>query len=342
MTEPGSNDEFGLLPEAAAWFARMRGPDAEASRPEFEAWLARGALHRAAYNRASEIFAMGKLLSEDDAPTAAPNAPTSGRSRRVAFAAAAALLAVVASMGLLTIRTLFPAHPDSGTPDRSAPIQVAVLGAAGEARSVRLADGSLVRLAAESILDVSFTRNERRSRLERGLALFEVAHEKRPFIVAAGGGIVTAHGTVFEVGLSPDRRVSVRLIEGVIDVKLPAANRAQHGAVKRLHGSGALTFAAGSGNAADAQAMPRSPAVEQMVPAQEARDFDGIRLADLLSIANRRFSRPIRLADPALGQEPISGRFRTDNPDLLSERIALLLGLTVDRSDPAAIVLRRK
>jgi hypothetical protein len=51
---------------------------------------------------------------------------------------------------------------------------------------------------------------------------------------------------VFEVGLSPDRRVSVRLIEGVIDVKLPAANRAQHGAVKRLHGSGALTFAAGS------------------------------------------------------------------------------------------------
>jgi transmembrane sensor len=341
MTERGSNDEFGLLPEAAAWFARMRGPDAEASRPEFEAWLARGALHRAAYNRASEIFAMGKLLAEDDAPTGALNAPTSGRSRRVAFAAAAALLAVV-SMGLLTIRTLFPAHPDSGTPDRSAPIQVAVLGAAGEARSVRLADGSLVRLAAESILDVSFTRNERRSRLERGLALFEVAHEKRPFIVAAGGGIVTAHGTVFEVGLSPDRRVSVRLIEGVIDVKLPAANRAQRGAVKRLHGSGALSFTAGSGTAADAQAMPRSPAVEQMVPAQEARDFDGIRLADLISIANRRFSRPIRLADPALGQEPISGRFRTDNADLLSERIALLLGLTVDRSDPAAIVLRRK
>jgi len=341
MTESGSNDELGLLPEAAAWFARMRGPDAEASRPEFEAWLARGALHRAAYNRASEIFAMGKLLAEDDAPTAALNAPTSGRSRRVAFAAAAALLAVVASMGLLTIRTLFPAHPDSGTPDRSAPIQVAVLGAAGEARSVRLVDGSLVRLAAESILDVSFTRNERRSRLERGLALFKVAHEKRPFIVAAGGGIVTAHGTVFEVGLSPDRRVSVRLIEGVIEVKLPAANRAQRGAVKRLHGSGALSFA-GSGTAADAQAMPRSPAVEQMVPAQEARDFDGIRLADLISIANRRFSRPIRLADPALGQEPISGRFRTDNPDLLSQRIALLLGLTVDRSDPAAIVLRRK
>lgn len=342
MTESGSNDESGLLPEAAAWFARMRGPGAEASRPEFEAWLARGALHRAAYNRASEIFAMGKMLADDGESAGAPDPRTSGRSRRIAFAAAAALLAVVVSTGWLTIRALSPAHQDGGTRERSASIQVAELGAAGEARSVRLADGSLVRLAAETILDVSFTRDRRRLRLERGLALFEVAHETRPFVVGAGGGSVTAHGTVFEVGLLAGRRVSVRLIEGAIEVKLPAGNTGQHGAVRRLHGSGALSFIAASDNPPNAQAIARTPNAKPESPAQEARDFDGIRLADLLSIANRKFTRPIRLADPALGQEPISGRFRTSNPDLLSERIAVLLGLAVDRSDPAVIVLRRK
>ena len=71
MSEPetGPPAEDQLLQEAAAWFARMRGPDAEASRDEFEAWLARGALHRRAYNRAAEIFAMGKVLGDNQGPT---------------------------------------------------------------------------------------------------------------------------------------------------------------------------------------------------------------------------------------------------------------------------------
>ena len=55
MSEPDRDRPQGqLFEEAAAWFARMRGPDAEASRDEFEAWLARGALHRSAYNRAAD------------------------------------------------------------------------------------------------------------------------------------------------------------------------------------------------------------------------------------------------------------------------------------------------
>jgi ferric-dicitrate binding protein FerR (iron transport regulator) len=32
--------------EASLWFARMRGPDAEEWRPQFEQWLALGASHR--------------------------------------------------------------------------------------------------------------------------------------------------------------------------------------------------------------------------------------------------------------------------------------------------------
>src|SRR3546814_15638638 len=54
----------------------MRGPDADARREEFEAWLARGALHRTAYNKIAETFSIGKGLKEDapdDAGSAAPS-----------------------------------------------------------------------------------------------------------------------------------------------------------------------------------------------------------------------------------------------------------------------------
>src|SRR3954468_14837834 len=95
MTGPDGDPpiEGQLLEEAATWFARMRGPEAEASRARFEAWLARGALHRRAYNRASEIFAMGKLLAgEADAEPDAAQRPERRRRRTIVLACAALLL----------------------------------------------------------------------------------------------------------------------------------------------------------------------------------------------------------------------------------------------------------
>ena len=47
MAGSGPVDEEPIE-EAARWFARMRAPDAERSRAEFEAWLAGGADRRRA------------------------------------------------------------------------------------------------------------------------------------------------------------------------------------------------------------------------------------------------------------------------------------------------------
>src|SRR3546814_15701928 len=41
----------------------MRGPDAQSYRPQFEHWLSLGASHRDAYERAGEIFALGRFLA---------------------------------------------------------------------------------------------------------------------------------------------------------------------------------------------------------------------------------------------------------------------------------------
>src|SRR3546814_13548121 len=49
-----------LTREGSLWFARMRGPDAQSYRPTMEQWLSLGAAHRDAYERAGEIFEIGR------------------------------------------------------------------------------------------------------------------------------------------------------------------------------------------------------------------------------------------------------------------------------------------
>ncbi len=44
-TPPPPGPRSQLQQEAATWFSRMHGPNAEDHRAEFETWLARGALH---------------------------------------------------------------------------------------------------------------------------------------------------------------------------------------------------------------------------------------------------------------------------------------------------------
>ncbi len=42
--------------DAAAWFARLRGPHAESISSEFEMWAARSEHHRRAYERIARLF----------------------------------------------------------------------------------------------------------------------------------------------------------------------------------------------------------------------------------------------------------------------------------------------
>ncbi|MEH3160166.1 MAG: FecR domain-containing protein [Sphingomonas taxi] len=67
---------------------------------------------------------------------------------------------------------------------------------------IRLDDGSTVTLGAQTVLTVGFTRERRQLALERGEALFEVAHDRsRPFVVQTPFGAVTAVGTAFDVAV---------------------------------------------------------------------------------------------------------------------------------------------
>ena len=195
---------------------------------------------------------------------------------------------------------------------------------------VRLADGSGVQLGAGTLLETAFDAGRRTIRLWRGQARFEVAHEGRPFVVLAGGGSVTARGTVFDVAVADGRRIEVRLLEGAVDVALPAtASKAGRPEVRRLAAGESLSF------------VPAPAASRAASPAIAARDFEAVPVAVLVAEANRGAARPIRLADTTLADQRVSGRFRVDDTELLAQRLAALFGRTADLSDSREIVLRQ-
>jgi transmembrane sensor len=310
----------------------MRAPDADVSRPRFEAWLAADPDHRRAYNRASEIFAMGKLLAQPEAGSA----PAAAAAPRRHWPVAASLAAVLALGAGAWLSTRPPdrgqAEPAAHIATRAAPESFELAAAARRPREERIADGSRVAMAGGTRLRLAYTAAERRLVLLEGRARFDVFHESRPFVVAAGGGTVTARGTLFEVALGPGGHVSVRLLRGRVDVALPSATGTIP--VRKLEPGQSLSFVARAPASA-------APAAGQAGAECTARDYEAIPLSLLIAEANRGSARPIRI-DPALGSRRVSGRFRIDETGLLADRLARLFDLEVDRSDPASLVLKSR
>lgn len=321
-----------LAREAAHWFAGMRSPDAEHSRAAFEVWLAQAPEHRIAYNRAAEIFAMGKLLAEPDQPDQVIAPP--GR-HRVPVVALASMAACAIGIGGWVVSHSSGPPPDRGEAVAATTDHRTISTMAGKAEVVRLADGSTVRLGDGTVLNIDIGDRQRSFRLLLGQARFEVAHERRPFIVLAGGGSVTARGTIFEVALARSGKVEVRLLRGAVDVALPRPSVTTQPAIRKLAAGQSINFMAQP----DVPATPASPAAATAMPSAAARDFGAIPVAELVAIANQGAARPIRLADASLADRRVSGRFRVDDTELLARRLGALFSRNVDVSDTQEIVL---
>ncbi|AOH85633.1 hypothetical protein AWL63_18500 [Sphingomonas panacis] len=324
-----------LRDEAANWFAIMRGPEADDRRAEFEAWLARGALHRTAYNRIAETFSLGKGLkqpSEDgDAVRESDRDPPSKGGRRLAARGLA--VALIAGAAVLGSHFLRPVPSEQQVSDvqagaRPSPGQLATR--IGEIKSFPLADGSTVTLDSDSLVLVSISGIRRDLHLTRGRARFTVAHDARPFVVAVVGGTVTARGTVFDVAVDREDRVTVRLLRGSVDVEIrqKSANAASQSDIQRMTVGEVVTFGAAA------------PVKQQQSPLKSAdwpegvTDLDRVRLADLIAEANRYATKPLMFEAAELGERRLSGTFRLRDTRKLAENIGDLLGLAlIDRAD---------
>lgn len=319
-------DGEALRLEAADWWARMRGPDAERSRLEFERWRAADPARRAAYARLEQEWEVSGGL-RNSAIGRARQLPRksswggSWRSPRFALAGTV-LAAVVAGLGWTA---LGPVHR---------PASATLASAVGQIRTLRLPDDSTVTLDTDSVVALAFSDTQRAIRLVRGRARFDVAPDAlRPFVVAVGGQSVVATGTLFDVALLGSS-VQVNLIRGTVDLRGEAAPSSK--VVAHLTAGQSLTLGTGKG----VPAIGRTPAgAERWVGGMLS--FDGTPLGDVLAQTNRYSRQQVRLGDDALGSLRVTGVFRPAPTGTLSGSLAAALALRVDHPSPDLYVLRR-
>lgn len=180
----------------------------------------------------------------------------------------------------------------------------------GEQHSWLLPDGSSVSLDSDTWVVVSFDDRERVVRVERGQALFQVAHEpNRRFRVAAGDAGVIAIGTKFNVARTAGS-TQVTVVEGKVAVFTGAAPQASAGVTLPSH---VTALKAGEQSRIDDHSQPSQPSPVNLQRAvawvQHQIAFDQQPLGEVADAFNRYSDTPIVIANERVRGILISGVF---------------------------------
>lgn len=216
-------DKSVIKEEAGAWIVRIdRGNLSESEVRELQAWV-----HRSDFNReyllklAANWDAMGMLeelaelfpLADKEQQRAHSPSLRSKLWSWLEDCIPQSLPAARLVASVLTVAMVFTLGWLIG-PERQREFSTAV----GEQSSYTLEDGSRITLNTNSEVRVDYTGARRAIILVRGEANFDVAkNPERPFVVYAGGGIVWAVGTAFNVRYLGDA-VDVTVTEGRVKV----------------------------------------------------------------------------------------------------------------------------
>lgn len=358
-----------LLEEATEWYLILSDPEvSDRALNDWQAWLARSALHREAFSEVQEIMQLSSRVA--DVPWPDENEllgdayrgdvsieswqSRAGGAHQTRFEARqpeksvtswAWRIAAAVLLGIGIGLVWWAGMPGPAGDDAFAVHETA----AAEHRELALSDGSVISLGARTLISVAYTDQHRRILLERGEAYFEVAKDKRrPFEVRAGSRIIKAVGTAFNVTRHSER-VVVAVTEGVVVVEEGTA----------------LTGTAGVGGTAAVPATDARPArleagqqfaytndsgeaVETADPAavtawREGRlKYRSEPLRHVLEDVNRYSPRNITLGNDTIGEMTFTGTVFHDRIDDWLASIEQAFPLYARRTRDGGIVLLPK
>ncbi|MDW7554452.1 DUF4880 domain-containing protein (plasmid) [Azospirillum brasilense] len=324
---PDDTDPSLPLEQALDWFIRLQADDAdEECRQACASWCAADPRNARAWDLAQAMWA-SPLLTDALAATAAPDiaprnaAPAlplrpSRRSpplRRRAMAWAAAVLVAV---GL------------GWAADLPLRLQADHRTATGVQERVQLADGSQVLMDTGTALATDIMGSERRTRLLRGAAFFEVTPDPaRPFRITAGPAVVTVVGTAFAVRYRDDR-VTVTVRHGTVDVARPDGP-----AVRLRAGEEVVVTASGIGAGHPADLSAALGWVDGRLI------FEDRPLREVLEELDRYYPGLILVPD-SLADRRITGNYRLDDPVRTATALAGLVRAETLRLSDALLILR--
>jgi transmembrane sensor len=251
-----------------------------------------------------------------------PADPEPAASRRPLLYRALALTAAVAAACLVLIST---GVAPSGM--HSASTAVSYAAGRGERRMIDLRDGSVITLAAESRVQVLYSPEQRLVRLERGEALFKVAHNAaRPFVVQAAGGQVMDVGTTFDVKLDRKSNAKVTVVEGIVRIVVASEHPDAKQRITRVARKGEqVSFGVAPGRQAMVGYIGDSTKANADLVTAWTRGvlyFHGEPLSEVVATANRYTDEKIMVTSPAEGNIPVYGVIAEGDTTALKELIA--------------------
>jgi transmembrane sensor len=342
--------------EAAAWIARLHGPNRTA---EVEAglrrWMAEDPERAAAFELLTDTWEKSAQIRRRPIEQVAS---WQWPGFRISFSGAA--LASVAVALLAVLGTVFYLHDDGFAT------------AIGEQRTVILEDGTRVFLNTNSRAVVHYDSQARRVELVRGEAVFEVAKRPDwPFIVAAGREQIRALGTAFLVRRDQDS-IAVTLVEGKVTVspldsvaapdprstprsklafsqtsRVPANETSAFSRAdsvarpKQSSGEAVVTLSPGERLTFEGTQAPRldHPSLDAVTAWQRGQvALDNTPLADAVADMNRYSTIRLIIEDPRIAAIPIDGVFRAGDSEDFAQALARTYNLEV-RADSHLISL---
>lgn len=305
-----------LLEQAADWALTMRygNPDA-AERAAFRDWLAMGADHAAAWQRAQAVFQSFERLPPGlGRQVLGQIGPQSGRRRALGLMLG---LAATGAAGALAWQQPW----DKWRAD--------VATSVGERRALALPDASELVLNTDSAADIAFTGTERRITLRDGEILITTSPDPapiaRPLLVGTDFGDVRALGTRFSLRRFDDR-VRVSVFRDAVEI------RPRRGAAQRLDAGAQADFAA--------DGVRRAGIVDDSAAIWE----QGMLLAQDMPLAEvlaemARYRHGILRCDPRVAAIRVSGAISLADTDGGLDLLAQTLPVRIQRRTPWWVVV---
>lgn len=348
MSEELRIPDEAALEAAAAWHVRLQREDATGDDwLAFEAWLAAAPVHALAYDQVERLWVdleadaaeLKRALAADAAPApfAPPLVTTQRRRRRNPRSGAlltrrgwmgAAGGAIAAGLAAVLVLQ----QPDASSWMARPTVYDAP---AGQTRDLKLSDGTQVRLNAGSRISVHVDQATRHVQMADAEAVFDVTHDpRRPFLIRVGDQEVRVVGTQFNLRRR-DGRVVLTVSRGVVEVR-PLGD--EHATPTRVTVGQQLVHVEGASGS-----LIRAADTDEVFGWTSGRlVYRDAPLGEVAADLQRRYARPVRVADAETARLRFSGVLTLDDEAAVLRRLTAFAPIDARRASDGAVVLQKR
>ena len=208
--------------------------------------------------------------------------------------------------------------------------------ATGQVRNVVLPDGSVVGLNTQTELEWVGNPHDRRVRLIRGEAYFQVIHDpSRPFRILLAHSQVQVLGTRFDVYQMANGDVRVSVISGTVAVEALDNGLGAAPSWSRRLTSGQQIEYSPVGLVADVHTIVAPKVIRWR---QGMLETQGEPLSDFVGDLSRYTTERIVIADPRAATQKVGGAFSIHNIDDTLDRLSRIAPVTVTHEDGEVVL----